>query len=391
MEASVVLGRVRGIPIGIHSTWLIVFGLLTYTLAESVFPDRYDGWSTTAYWVVGAIASLLLFASVLAHELGHAIVAQRRGISVRSITLFIFGGVAQLDAETEEAGDEFAIAIAGPAVSVAIAVVSAVLWFAVREVSEQTGAILQYLASANTVLVLFNLIPAYPLDGGRVFRAFLWQRSGSVQQATRTAATVGMIIGYLFIVFGIFTVFQDTVSGIWLIAIGWFLRSAAEQATSQVAMQRIFQGVTVGSLMDPDPATVSPDISIAELVSDYIMAKNVHGLPVCDAGQLVGIITLTDVRDAPRDEWVRLQVRDQMTPRDELVTVVPESNINQALREMARLDIHQVPVVRNGSLVGLLNRSAVIHYVQLRQSLPQSGALTARRVFPQRQPVTGKQ
>lgn len=374
MEASLTLGRVRGIPIGIHSTWLIVFGLLTFSLAENVFPNRYDGWSTTTYWVVGAIASLLLFASVVAHELGHAVVAQSRGVGVRSITLFIFGGVAELERETEEAGDEFVIAIAGPAVSVLIAVVSGALWGALRNSNEQIAAILQYLASANTVLVLFNLIPAYPLDGGRVLRAILWRSSGSMMQATRIAATVGMVIGYLFIVFGIFTVFESTVSGIWLIAIGWFLQSAAAQATSQARMQSQFEGVTVGSLMNPQPVTVSPDVSIAELVSGYIMARNVHGLPVCDGGRLVGIITLTDVKDAPSEEWSRLSVRDRMTGLDELVTAREETRLTDALREMARLDVHQLPVVRDGELIGLLNRSAIVHYLQLRQSLPDAPA-----------------
>jgi Zn-dependent protease len=325
----------------------------------------------------------LLFGSVLAHELGHAVVAQRRGIGVRSITLFIFGGVALLEEETEEAGDEFAIAIAGPAVSVAIAIVSAVLGIALWEVSEPVGGILQYLASANALLVLFNLIPAYPLDGGRVLRAFLWQRSGSLNQATRISATIGMLIGYVFIVVGIYTVFGATVSGIWLIAIGWFLRSAAEQATGQVTMQRMFEGVTVGSLMDRQPATVSPDVTIAELVTSYIMARNVHGLPVCNGGRLAGIITLNDVKETPSDEWSRLVVRDRMTGLDELVTATAETDLNHALREMARLDIHQIPVVRDGDLVGLLNRSAVIHFLQLRQALPDASP-SQRSVGPLR-------
>ena len=372
MEASIVLGRIRGIPIGIHSTWLIVFGLLTFSLAENVFPNRYDGWSTRTYWVIGAVATLLLFASVVAHELGHAVVAQGRGVGVRSITLFIFGGVAVLERETEEAGDEFVIAIAGPAVSVLIAIVTGALWAALRNSNEQVAAILQYLASANTLLVLFNLIPAYPLDGGRVFRALLWRSSGDMMKATRIAATVGMVIGYLFVVFGIFTVFQSTVSGIWLIAIGWFLQSAATQATSQAQMQRQFEGVSVGSLMNPQPATVAPDVTIAELVSGYIMARNVHGLPVCDGGRLAGIITLNDIKDTPSDEWNQRTVRDRMTSLDELVTVRAETSLNDALREMARLDIHQLPVVRDGELIGLLNRSAIIHYLQLRQALPDA-------------------
>ena len=375
LEASIVFGRIRGIPIGIHSSWLIVFGLLTYSLAESIFPNRFEGWSETTYWVTGAVASLLLFASVLAHELGHAVVAQRRGIGVRSITLFIFGGVATLEGEAKEANDELVIAIAGPAVSVVVAVVSAVLGVALWDVSEPVGGIFQYLASANTLLVLFNLIPAYPLDGGRVFRALLWQRSGNLAQATKIAATVGMVIGYILIVFGIFTVFQATISGIWLIAIGWFLRSAAEQATGQVTMQRMFEGVSVGSLMDSNPATVAPDVTISTLINDHIRARNVHGLPVCEEGDLVGIITLTDVKDTPSSEWPAVLVRDRMTAWDELVTATVETELADALREMARIDVHQIPVVREGKLVGLLNRSAIVHFLQLRRALPDAAPL----------------
>ena len=377
MEASFVIGRVRGIPIGIHSSWLIVFGLLTYSLADWVFPSRFDGWSTTAYWVTGALASLLLFGSVIAHEMGHAVAAQRRGVGVKSITLFIFGGVATLEHESEDAGDEFVIAIAGPAVSLLIAIVSGILGVALIELSEQVGGLLAYLATSNLYLVLFNLIPAFPLDGGRVFRAFLWHRSGSLAQATRTSANVGMVFGYLFMVAGIFLVFQSTFSGVWLIAIGWFLRSAAEQSTDQVALEQSFAGIRVAALMDRGPATVAPHVSIADLVNHYIMAKNVHGLPVCQDGELVGIITLTDVKDTPGDEWARLTVRDKMTPVDKLVTVTPETELIAALRQMAQLDIHQVPVQEDGKLVGLLNRSDLLHFIQLRQSLPNASPLPA--------------
>ena len=382
MEASITLGRIRGIPIGIHSSWLIVFGLLTYSLADRIFPARFEGWTSTQYWITGAVASLLLFGSVVAHELGHAVVAQRRGIPVRRITLFIFGGVAELGQESETAEDEFWIAVAGPAVSVAIAVVSGVLWGISQAVNDQLAGITQYLASANTVLVVFNLIPAFPLDGGRVFRAFLWKTGGDMQRATRTAASVGMMIGFLFIAGGIFLVFQATFSGIWLVAMGWFLRSAAEQGYQQATLQPLFDGIHVDALMDREAPAISSTATIAELVDGYILGQNLHGVPVVDGTSVVGIITLTDIKSVPRDAWRHQTVRERMTSRDRLLTVSPRTPLDEAIRTMAQANVHQVPVVSNGALVGLLTRAAVIQFLQLRQALsisPGDGGMRAAR------------
>lgn len=370
MEASIKLGRIRGIQVGIHYTWLIVFGLLTYSLAVGVFPALYEDWTTTRYWLAGAVASILLFASVLAHELGHSVVAQSKGIPVRSITLFIFGGVATISAEAESPGDEFQIAIAGPAVSLVVGIVSIGLWILLSGVNEFAAAILQYLGVANIILVVFNLIPGFPLDGGRVFRAIVWAWTKNVQRATKIASTAGVLIGYLFIVGGIFYVFSEPISGIWMIAIGWFLQNAAEQSYRQMTLQRAFEGVRVGRLMDPHPAVVRPDVTIEELVDRYVLARNVRGLPVVEDGRLVGIITLTDIKDAPRDEWPRFTVRDRMTPGDRLIVISPDTGLDQALSAMSERDIHQIPVVRDGTLVGLLTRGAVIRYLQLREELP---------------------
>lgn len=370
MEASVVLGRVRGIPIGIHSSWLLVFGLLTYSLAARVLPDQYSGWGDATYWVIGAVAALLLFVSVLAHELGHAVVAQAKGIVVRSITLFMFGGVALLDQDSEDAGDEFQIAIAGPAVSVLVAVGSGLIWLALRGASEQIGAIFAYLASANLTLVVFNLIPAYPLDGGRVLRAAIWGSTGSVRRATRIAASFGMVIGYVFIVVGIFLAFRVPITGVWLVAIGWFLRSAAEQSTRQLSLESAFGSARAGTLMDRDPVVVPPDATLQELVDRYILGQNVRGAPVLNGRDLLGIITLTDVKDVPREEWGRLAVRERMTPHARLVTATPTTSLDELLHTMSGRDIHQVPVVSaDGALIGLVTRNAIIQFLELRQAL----------------------
>ncbi|MCS7051052.1 MAG: site-2 protease family protein [Thermomicrobium sp.] len=371
MQASIRLGRIRGIEIGLHYSWLLVFALLTYSLAIGVFPSWYPGWTPGTYWAVGALASLLLFASVLAHELGHSLVAQSRGIPVVSIVLFVFGGVAQLAEEARRARDEFLIAVAGPAVSLGIGVVSLLLWPLVDDLNQPLGAILEYLGWANLILVAFNSIPAYPLDGGRVLRALLWGAMRNVLRATRIAAGIGVAIGFLFMAGGLFLVFRSPLSGIWLIALGWFLQNAAQQSYQQLMIRRFFEGVRVEQLMESDPPTIPPDLTVDELV-DALLTHNVRCFPVVDDGRLVGIVTLTDVRHAPRDQWSSHRVRDLMTPRERLITASPHDDLEDVLRLMAGHEIHQIPVVRDSQLVGLLTRNAVLRFLQLRQELART-------------------
>lgn len=371
MEASIRLGRIRGIEIGVHYSWLLVFALLTYSLAVGVFPSWYPGWEPGTYWAIGALSSLLLFASVLAHELGHSLVAQARGVPVVSIVLFIFGGVAQLADEARRARDEFLIAVAGPAVSVVIGVISLVLWPFVDDFNQPLGAVLEYLGWANLILVAFNSIPAYPLDGGRVLRALLWGAMRNVLRATRIAAGIGVAIGFLFMAGGLFLVFRSPLSGIWLIAIGWFLQNAAQQSYQQLMIRRFFEGVRVGQLMEPEPPTISPDLTVDELV-DALLVHNVRCFPVVENGRLVGIVTLTDVRHVPRHEWASHRVRDLMTPRERLITASPDDDLERVLRLMAGHEIHQIPVVDDSRLLGLLTRNALLRFLQLRQELART-------------------
>jgi Zn-dependent protease/predicted transcriptional regulator len=371
MEASIRLGEIRGIPVGLHYSWFIVFGLLTYSLAVGLFPTLYEDWAPETYWITAALASILLFVSVLLHELGHSITAQRKGIPVRSITLFIFGGVASIGEESETAGDEFAIAIMGPVVSVAIAVLSGVLWLTVGPFQEQAAAIFMYLALVNTILVLFNMIPGFPLDGGRVFRAIIWGWTGSLTTATRIASTTGVFIGYGFMILGIFFVFQVPITGIWMIAIGWFLQNAADQAYRQHQLRRTFEGVRVSQLMERNPITVSAFVTLEELVDRFMLGRNLRGLPVVDEDVLAGIVTLTDIKDTPREEWSRYRVLDCMTRREDLITAEPDTDLDTVLQLMSDHDFHQIPVLQDGRLVGLLTRGQVIRFLQLRQTLPE--------------------
>jgi len=370
MNPSFKLGTVRGITIGVHWSWLVVFALLTYSLAVGVYPPMYPSWTTGAYWVVGAVASLFLFASVVAHELGHSFVALSKGMPVRSITLFIFGGVATITKEPERAGDEFQIAVAGPAVSLTVAIVSLALWFVLSAVSNYLGSIFIYLTAANLLLVAFNLIPGYPLDGGRVFRSIAWRVTGSAERATRIAGTVGVGVGLLLILGGVVLVLRvDIISGIWLAAIGWFLESAARQSTQQFQLEQILAGVQVGTLMDPQPVAVPPDLRLADLVETYVLGRNLRSLPVVSGDRLVGLVTLTDVQRVPRDRWEVRTAGNAMTPLDRLVTATPRSPLQPVLQAMAERDIHQAPVIEDGRLVGVLTRNQVIQYLQLRSEL----------------------
>lgn len=370
MEASVRLGTIRGIAVGVHYSWFIVVIAFSSILALGQYPDNYPDWTTAQYWIVAVLSVLLLFISVLLHEFGHAITAQKLDIPVISITLFIFGGVAAISQDAESPGDEFKIAIAGPIVSVLTGLAFAAVWFAIGDASEQASALLGYLALVNIVLAVFNMIPGFPLDGGRVLRAIIWKVTDSNRKATRIVATIGTLFGSVLLIIGIFAIFRgNLVNGVYSVAIGWFLQNAATQGLQQVEQQAALRDVTVQRLMQRDPLTVDPDLDVQSLVDVYVLGQNVRGLPVCDDGRLVGIITVNDIKEVPRDEWRRRKVSELMTTLPQLQTVGEMTPVNDALQMMANGDFHQVPVLRDGQLVGMITRSGLVRYLQHRHDL----------------------
>lgn len=370
MDATVRLGRIRGIELGIHYSWFIVFVLFSFLLAEGQFPDMYGGWSGTQYWVVAVLAVLLLFFSVLVHEFGHALVAQWRGIGVHSITLFIFGGVASLSQDSEEPGDEFVIAIAGPFASVGMAGLFGGLWWALGDTNEQTAALLGYLAYINLFLAIFNLIPGFPLDGGRVLRAIIWKVTGSMRRGTSIAAAVGIALGTLFVVLGLVLIVTGSIiNGLWMAALGWFLQNAADQTRRATEQQSSLKGVTARDLMNPQPLVVGPEVDLQTLADEYVLRHNARGMPVIDDGRMIGIVTVTNIREIPRERWRETRVRDVMTPAGELRVIAPTGDVTAALQLMAEHDFHQLPVVDNGRLIGLLTRNELVRYLQTRQEL----------------------
>jgi Zn-dependent protease len=283
MPGTFRIGKLAGIDINIHVSWIIILVLLTVSLATGWFPQLYPGWSTATYWIVSLIASLLLFVSVLLHELAHSLVARRRGLPVKNITLFIFGGVSNIQQEPTSPGIEFQLAVVGPLTSLLIGAICLLLLLPLRGSNSPLEGILFYLAMANLLLGVFNLIPGFPLDGGRVLRSIVWKITGSMRQATRVASITGQSIAYLFILLGIWLFFTGNIlNGIWLGFIGWFLLSAAQSANTQVALESVLRGVTVGEVMNPKPATVPANITLQQLVDEYFLpggARRATGRP----------------------------------------------------------------------------------------------------------------
>jgi Zn-dependent protease/CBS domain-containing protein len=373
MPGSFRIGRIAGIDIQVNVSWLVILVLLTFSLAVSWFPATVPRQSTLIYWVLGFIAALLLFVSVLLHELAHSLVARARGVPVKSITLFIFGGVSDLEQEPQTPGIEFQIAVVGPLTSLAIGAVTLVAGNLIGSNAPLVAAVLGYLGVTNLLLGVFNLIPGFPLDGGRVLRAIIWRVTGSLRRATRAATLVGQVIAYLFIVVGVVMFFAgDFINGLWFGFIGWFLLQAAQAANSQVMLESLFKGVTVGQLMSPAPLTAPANISLQQLVDGYLLPHGVRTVPVVrsDEGRLAGLMTLADIRHVPREQWPQTPVGQVMVPLERLHIIRPQQNLNDVLPLMTGRDVNQLLVVDDaGRLVGILSRDAVLRYVEVRRGL----------------------
>lgn len=385
------IGRLYGINIRVDWSWLIIVALITWNL-NMVFGQVHPSWGQGMRWGLAGVAALLFFASVLAHELAHSLVARAQGIPVRNITLFLFGGVANIQREPSSPKNEFVMAAAGPFISFLIGAV--LLLVAASSITAAGGlsnpgqlitnlspasTILLWLGSINIILAIFNLIPGFPLDGGRVLRSILWGITNNLRQATRWAAYIGQGIAWMMIVAGIAMAFgmripllgTGLINGVWLAFIGWFLNGASAQSYQQVAIQDILEGVPVSRLMRRDPPTVGPDCVIADLVHTHLMDSDDQAFPVLEDGWLVGIVTLDDVRRAPRNEWERTTVRDVMTPRARLVTIAPEEDASDAMDKLVQRDIRQLPVISgaratgSAELLGLLRRADIMRWLQV--------------------------
>jgi len=300
---NIPFGRILGIPIGLDYSWFVIFALLTWMLADNYYPAEFKDWPRLLYWFTGAVTAVMLFVSVLLHELGHSVVALQYKIPVRSITLFLFGGVAQIGAEPPSAIAEFLIASAGPLVSLILAV----LFYAVQPLVggiEPLLGLAKYLAYINLALVLFNLIPGYPLDGGRVFRAIVWAITGNMRRATLIAANVGRLFAFLFIFIGVWQMISGNFTGgLWIAFIGWFLDTAASAQVQQVTVQGLLTGHRVSQAMSTHCAAVPADLTLQDLVDEHILGSGQHCFLVKRGDDTVGLMTLDRIKEVPRPEW----------------------------------------------------------------------------------------
>lgn len=369
MRGSFRLGRIAGIDIGIHYTWLFVFALVTWSLAVGYYPATHRGWSDLAYWGAGLLSALALFTSVLTHELSHSLMARARGVGVDSITLFIFGGVSNLKSESENPQDEFLISIVGPLASFVLA---GICWLALQALGSDRsplGAILGYLALINALLGVFNLLPGFPLDGGRVLRSIVWAVTGSLHRATAIASFAGQGLGFLLILWGFWQFFSGALlNGLWTAFIGWFLNNAAETSRQQQAVQENLRGIPVGDLMNPEPPIAPPDLTVQAFVFDHLLRHGERAMLVCDAGRLLGIVSITDVKKLPREAWATTPVSAIMTPAP-LKTVAPSNDLSAAVQLLVEGTYNQVPVTEGERVVGLLSRADILRFLQLRDEL----------------------
>ncbi len=374
LRRGIPIGKAFGISLRLHYSWFFIFALITWALSANYFPTTQPTWSLTMKIGAGLLTSVLFFGSVLLHELMHSIVALREGIQIESITLFILGGVSQMRGEPKTAGDEFRMAGAGPLSSLVLGGIFFGIYFALRGtttgMAQFGAAIAYYLGYINILLGLFNLIPGFPMDGGRVLRSLLWWRGRNLQRATRTASTIGRVFGFLFIFAGIWLIFSvDFLTGILLAFIGWFLESAAAGSYRQTLLQEMLKGHVASDVMSQDCLMVPPDITIERLVNENILTSGRRCFPVISDGHVEGLITMHNIRAVPRELWATKLVREAMTPLEGVKSVGPNEDLNTVMQLMAQHDINQLPVVYEGKVVGMIGRDNIINFVNTRAEL----------------------
>lgn len=397
MRTTLRIGSIGGIDINIHISWLIIVVLLTASLALGEFPALVLHQQVWVYWVASVITVLLFFASVLAHELAHSFVARSRGIPVKSITLFIFGGAASIEREPQSAGVEFLMAVVGPLTSMILGGIAVLAAFGSDALAWPTisTAVLFFVGVANLALGVFNLIPGFPMDGGRVLRSIIWKATGSLVKATRWAANVGQVVAYLLIFYGVWLFFlnrtsQDMFNGVWIGLIGLFILQAARAESTRVQMETETAGITVQQFMTVQPPRATPDLLVQQFVDEYLLRNGERSVLVVerDSNRLIGVVTLQDVRKVARERWGNTFIGQIMTPLAQLKTVQPEQSVSEAITLIMQAGVSHLPVVaRDGQLVGMLSLTSILEHLQLARDLGVSPAQVAERQ-PQERPLS---
>ncbi|MBU1185632.1 MAG: site-2 protease family protein [Acidobacteria bacterium] len=369
MKRGFRIGKIAGIDIHVDSSWFIIFVLFSWMLATTYFPGSFPGAGPIIYWLLGLVTSLLVFVSVLIHELAHSLVAIKQGEKVDRITLFILGGVAQITDEPKEPLSEFVMAVVGPLTSFILASFFFMLSLLFFGVSAALRSALIYLAIINTVLGLFNLIPGFPMDGGRVLRSILWSMTGDLRRATRIASLSGQAFSFLLVFLGILEVLRGSLSGLWLIFVGWFLQNAAVRGYRQVVMKTQLRGTKARDLMVEHFTVVDGGITVQILVDHFILKKKERIFLVGGEDYLRGIVCTDDVKKVPKMQRGETFVQDIMTPRDRLEFVGPDEDGEAILRKLAARDVNLIPVMDEEKLIGVICQSDLLRYIQLKNEL----------------------
>src|SRR6266705_7106207 len=374
MKAQLKLFRILVIQIGMHYSWLLIAVLIVLSLAGQ-FAATNPQWSPNIIWGVSILTALLFFATIIIHELSHAAIAKARGLPVRSITLFALGGVAQIEKEASDAKTEFWMGIAGPITSaliglICLGIAAGLGWNPSFHHQLPLAAMLGWLGVINLALAVFNMVPGFPLDGGRVLRASIWWITGDASRATRFATGVGQVIAFGFIIVGLFRFFNGAgFGGLWLTFIGWFLLDAARSSYAQFETIERLRGVRVRDVMANDWPVIDGTIRLQTFVDDHLLRSGKRCFVVEEDGRVVGMITPHEVKDVNRQQWPQLSVDDVMLPLTKLHAVKPETSLTEALETMGRKDVNQLPVMSKHHLAGIISRSHILRLLQTRTEL----------------------
>jgi Zn-dependent protease/predicted transcriptional regulator len=367
--------KLFGFPVRIDLSWIVIAVLVVWSLAAGLFPRLYSGLSQAAYLWMGIVGAVGLFLSIILHEFAHSRVAQSRGLPMRGITLFIFGGVAEMSDEPADPGTELRVALAGPLASIAIAACC----FGVEQAGKAAGwpvtvtGIFRYLWWINLILVAFNAIPAFPLDGGRVLRSILWKTGGNMRKATRTASTIGSAFGIIMMIGGgVVFVTGNLIGGMWYFVIGMFLHNAAKMSYQQLLVRRALEGEKVDRFMKRDPVTVPSDVTIEDFVNDFVYRYHYKLYPIVDGGRLAGCLTTKDIRDLPREEWGRKRVGELSRSCSDLNSIVVGRDATEALSKMRKNDVSRLMVLDGGRLVGVITLKDLLEFLSLKVELEEN-------------------
>jgi len=361
--------QIKGIPVEVNISWLLIFFLFSLTLAQSYFPSVVAGLTSQTYWISAIITTLVLFASILIHEFGHSLVAIKEGIPIKKITLFIFGGVSQMESEPMNPGTEFKVTAAGPLTSLLIALILGGFYYLVLSPGNIFSEAIFFVAQLNLIIAVFNLIPAFPLDGGRIFRSIVWYFNKNMLKATRISVALGSILSYLAMGIGFLQVFlQGNLYGLWLIFLGWMINQAGQSSYSQLVFKETFSGMKVSELMSTNLQTVSPDDNLDELAECFLHYK-FGAFPVVYGSTTHGLVTLQNMKDIPREKWSETKVSRILTPLKEVMMLAPDTDAAEVMMKMAAQNTGRALVMENGDLVGLLSRTDMMRFMQMHMVL----------------------